>query len=81
MSKSCLSLMQNRGAIGVEMLLHTYESPTSIYLNASDSILYSFSLFSCDACYCVIYNFKFDYLPMMQNRGVIGVEMTFTYFL
>jgi hypothetical protein len=63
------------------MLLHTYKSPTSVYLNTSDSILYSFSLFSCDACYYVIYNFKFDYLPVMQNRGVIGVEIAFTYFL
>ena len=29
---------QQRGAIGVEMLLHTQESPTSVGLNASDTL-------------------------------------------
>ena len=29
---------EQRGAIGVEMLLHTQESPTSVGLNASDTL-------------------------------------------
>jgi hypothetical protein len=29
---------EQRGAIGVEMLLHTQESPTSIGLNVSDTL-------------------------------------------
>ena len=29
---------EQRGAIGVEMLLHTQESPTSVDLNASDTL-------------------------------------------
>jgi len=39
-SKSHLVLMQNGGAINVEMLLHMQESPAPVHLNAFDSILY-----------------------------------------